>query len=81
MTIRKILVASLLVITPLISSAASASRISDQEKMDEEFAACVSEWVKRGFPGGIDGGTAFCYARVYGGETTGGGPPERTYFD
>ena len=81
MAIRKMFTISSLVIAPLLSSAASASRISDQEKMDEEFAVCVHEWVVRNFPGGIDGGTAFCYARVYGGETRGGGSPERTYYN
>ena len=48
------------------------AQASNSDAQDLEFITCMEEWQDRGIGGT---GAQFCYDRVYGSETSGGGRP------
>ena len=66
MKIKRFLLAAAMLAAPLFVGSAMAT---DWEALDEEYEQCKARYVRDGF-GNYDQAAAWCYDRVYGGETS-----------
>ncbi|WP_333701163.1 hypothetical protein [Sphingobium yanoikuyae] len=75
MKLSKILTAAALVVAPMYVAPVSAQTAEQWEQMDAAYEACKARFIRDGF-GDDNLASQWCYPRIYGGETSGGGQPD-----
>jgi hypothetical protein len=74
MKIRKLLMMATILVAPIYVAPVAAQTPEQWEQMDAAYEACKVRFIQDGF-GDDNLASQWCYPRIYGGETSGGGGP------